>query len=195
MVGTEDPYFLYQNYTEIPFGEDSVLTYLNKILSRVLACQGLTKVFTKNETPLTHTYIFNQAQSGNSSRPYLFTLIKGMTHMYANGNNFPIETARLFWEFFKQSTPVNTADEIRNKDLITAFPNPSDDKIEFTFKNLRFQSPLNIRVINILGQIIYSVQIMSDDKFLLEKSQTGGGLFTLQIQCGNQYINKKFIFD
>ncbi len=195
MVGSEDPYFLYQTYTEIPFGEDSVLTYLNKIISRVLTCQGLTKGFTKNETPLSHTYIFNQAQSGHTSRPYLFTLIKGMKHMYANGTNFPIETARLFWEFFKQVTPVATDHQTLNEISLIAFPNPSNDKIQFRLNDV--QSPLayHIRVINSLGMHVYEQAGMKEHTFILDKNKFGIGLFLLEIQIGKMVIHKKFIFN
>lgn len=114
MFGNKEPGLIIPPFTEVPFGGDSVLVYLQDIFIRVLTCQGLTESFTKNETPITHTYIFNESQPLMSSRPYLFTLIKDMIHIYPNGTNFPLSAPKLFWEFFKQSMPVDTKDELQD---------------------------------------------------------------------------------
>jgi len=134
MLGSLDPKFIKPPFSELPFGEDSILFYLRAPLSRALVCQGLTDSFTKKETPFTHTYIFRESQSAMTSSPYVFTLIKDMIHIYPNGTNFPISAPKLFWEFFKQTTVGTTIDESPNEEKLLVFPNPSNAQMIIQFK-------------------------------------------------------------
>ncbi len=194
MLGTLDDRFFFNNYTEIPFGRDTVLAYMGKSLNRALACQGLSQSFIFNETPISHTYIFNESQGGGlSASPYLFTLNKGQTHEYPNGSNYPVDAPKLFWEFFKKATVVSTKSESEITDQITLYPNPSSSQIHVGIKT--GISSFNIKIMNCLGQTVYQEEDKSDINFTIDKSKTGSGLFLLQIQLGGKIISKKILFE
>ena len=109
MLGTSDNMFIVPPFTELPFYGDSIVEYLKVYLNRILGCQGLTHTFDHSESQITQTYHWKESQTGGSSTsPYIFTLVKNMGHQYPNGNNYPLEAAKLFWEFFKQSSIVET---------------------------------------------------------------------------------------
>lgn len=72
------------------------------------------------------------------------------------------------------------------------FPNPSNSQIQVNVKT--GNSIYNLRVINIYGQSVYKKDEMSVENFILDKSITGDGLFILQIQIGNKFKSKKFLF-
>ncbi|MEP7196616.1 MAG: hypothetical protein ABI851_08850 [Saprospiraceae bacterium] len=100
MVGTLNEIFIAPPFTEIPFADDSILLYLQKRLLRIRTCLGLTQNFTKKETSITHSYLFTKSLVGQTSKPYILTLIKGMTHKYPTGKNFPLMLQTYFGNSF-----------------------------------------------------------------------------------------------
>jgi len=193
MFGNKEPGLLIPPHKEVPFGGDSVLVYLQDIFIRVLTCQGLTESFTKNETPLTKTYIFNESQPMITSSPYLFTLVKNMIHIYPNGTNFPLDAPKLFWEFFNQSTMTNTYNEDPFNELISIYPNPSSANIRIQFHTINSIVPFQFKVLNTIGQIIHREDIKMETEFEFNKKEIGAGLFVFQFQFGNKIINKTVI--
>ncbi|MEO6190943.1 MAG: hypothetical protein ABIO44_11860 [Saprospiraceae bacterium] len=77
------------------------------------------------EIPITHTYIFNESQSGITGVPYICTFVKGMYHNYSNDVNFPLYAPKLFWDFFKQSVLVSTTTLAETDSGIYVFANPT----------------------------------------------------------------------
>jgi polyhydroxybutyrate depolymerase len=195
MVGTLDDRFIVPPYTELPFGEDSILGYLQVSLNRALVCQGLSQTFDKKIGALTHTYLFNDPQPGVNSQPYLFTLIKDMTHMYPNGTNFPLDAPRLFWEFFNQSVTVATNSTSKKNQTLEVFPNPADSKIQVRITDMDDVIPYTLRVVNSYGKTVYQTSNNTGSHLIIDKKQTGAGLFLLQIQNGNSLLTSKFIFE
>ncbi len=195
MLGNKDPKFIKPPFFELPFGGDSILAYLRGPISRALTCQGLTETFLKNETPITHTYIFNESQAMMNSSPYLFTLTKDMIHIYPNGTNFPLSAPKLFWEFFKQATVVATEDELQRQGWLSAFPNPSSDQIQFVIQDSKAISPYALYVTNVYGQIVFAENNKIDQTFILEKNKIGSGLFMLHIHMGNQTRSRTILFN
>jgi len=189
MVGTLDDRFIRSPFTELPFGEDSILAYLKIPLNRALVCQGLTSTFTKNETMITHTYLFNEAQSGAVSKPYLFTLIKDMTHVYPNELNYPISAAKLSWEFFKRSV-ITSTDEFESRDAkINIYPNPSGGTLNIEVTNSKIE---RLDIYNSQG-----TKLKQDDQlqtsYRIDLRQYPEGIYFIQVKTSNGNYTKKWI--
>lgn len=196
MVGSLDDRFIVPPFLELPFGRDSILGYLQGIIKRTLACQGLTQNFIFNETALSHTYLFNESQSGGlSNSSFLFTLNKGQTHQFPNGSNYPVDAPRVFWEFFKQSVTVAAENNIHTQEQIEIYPNPSVDKIYLSIQNTHSAVPYQLTVMNAYGQVVFKQDKIAEHDYVLDKSRLGSGLFLIQIQKGNKTINRKILFE
>ncbi len=194
MLGTSDDMFIVPPFTELPFYNDSILGYLKVYLNRMLACQGLTQTYDHSETPITQTYRWEESQTGGSSAsPYFFTLVKNMRHQYPNGNNYPLEAAKLFWEFFKQSSTVGTEEPSGKILSVSAYPNPANDRIFFQMNDGDLSLPANLAVFNSCGQAVY--QAKTDGNFILDKKMLGPGFFIVKIQNGSLQGNLKIVFN
>ncbi len=194
MIGTLDDRFIVQPFTEIPFGDDSSIYYFNKIINRTLACQGLVPHFIKDSTPLTKTFLFNTCLPGEICKPFLFTIIKGLHHQYPNGINHPVDAPRIFWQFFNNPPNVIIAstDDPRQDDLVVScFPNPASDQIHIAIGN--FEEKAEVSLYNNLGVRILQKTFLQD-QFDLQKSETGAGIFHVQIQSGGRISTKRICF-
>ncbi len=196
MVGTLDDRFIVPPYTALPYGEDSILNYLKYPLKRVLGTQGLTETFTKTETPYTHTYEFNESQMGQTSKRYLFSLVKDMTHQFPNGTNHPVDGPRIFWNFFKQSVTVGNDDKVHlsTTSEILAYPNPSSKQISISIPGSTFHS-YQWKLINSSGIVVRTGFANSTSDLILSESETGKGFFVFQVDSEHQVIRHKLIFN
>ena len=194
MVGNMEPNYIPPSFDELPFGGDSVLIILENSLHRILGAQALSDSFIKNETEITHTYVFNDSMGVSTTHPFLFTLIKGMIHLYPNGNNFPLNAPRYFWEFFQQVSLVSTGDIIESEKLMEAYPNPSNETIHLKFNNDFTSEPFAIKVFNSYGQLVYQEKNSFNAGFELKKEQIGTGLFIVHVEIGSTSVNRKILF-
>lgn len=193
MMGTRDDKSIRPPFTEIPFGDDSVLVYFNRALQRMIDCQGVTQNFTKFETTITHSYDFKESISGDTGQLYRFTLVNDMFHVYPNGMNFRLEAAKLFWEFFKNSVIVKNIDHSNQLLRITAYPNPSSDHISLNFSFQ--QSSAEWNVYNSSGQSCKSGRCENGKEIILNKSDFGVGLFIIKVNTKNGIQMQKIIFN
>jgi polyhydroxybutyrate depolymerase len=195
MVCTLDDRFIRPPFTELPYGRDSILTYLGRITNAMLRCQGLSNNFIFHETPNSHTYMFTESEAGMNAAPYFFTLLKNLEHVYPNGSNYPLEVAPVFWDFFNNS-PVVAVDENKIGDQwLTAYPNPSNEMILLTLNpssNLQIRS---LRVLNALGQIVKVLHTETATEFILRKTELGTGMFFIHAQSLNHYYTKKIVLN
>lgn len=192
MLGTNDDRFIRAPFTEIPFGGDSVLSYFYNPLQRMVVCQGVTQNFTKFETPITHTYDFNENNSGDTGQLYRFTLIKDMFHVYPNGMNFRLEAAKLFWEFFKRSVVVKTNSNTKDNSEILAYPNPSTDKINISIPKIN--NVYNWQLFDAYGNTIqYGIQ-SSKETLSIDKLNYESGFYLFKAWSGNQSFTHKLFF-
>ncbi len=155
----------------------------------------MTTTFDKKETSITHTYIFNENQPGENSSPYLFTLIKGMPHIFPNGSNFPLDAPKIFWDFFNQSVAVETKNEHQIDEQIVVYPNPSNANMHVNINLKNSASHYQLRMLNCLGQVGYHEEDKTETHFEINKNKIGLGMFILQIQFGREYISKKVLFE
>ncbi len=192
MMGTRDDKSIRPPFTEIPFGDDSVLVYFNRPLQRMIDCQGVTQNFTKFETAITHTYDFKENISGDTGQLYRFTLVKDMFHVYPNGMNFRLEAAKLFWEFFKNSVTVNIEHPRNISNEILAIPNPSYDKIELSIpaNDKSYQWSL----FDAYGRLRMNGNQISGERVQCKKSDLGTGMYIFQVRLGDKVISQKIIF-
>ena len=58
--------------------------------------------YTTGGNPNKITWLDAKGTSGDPNNVFRFALIKGMTHMYPNGKNFPLNGAQMNWQWLKQ---------------------------------------------------------------------------------------------
>ncbi|MBL0235377.1 MAG: T9SS type A sorting domain-containing protein [Saprospiraceae bacterium] len=189
IVGSLDDRFLKPPYTELPFGGDSILSYLNVTINRMLVCQGLTPTYSKSETNITKTYFFNESQPGSTGKPYLFSLIKDMTHEYPNGLNYPISAAKIFWEFFKRSVATVTEEFETINDQINIYPNPSGGRLNIEMVNTKIE---RLDIYNSQGS-----KLKLDDQiktsYRIDLTQYPEGIYFIQVKTSYGNFTKKWI--
>ncbi|MBK9720862.1 MAG: T9SS type A sorting domain-containing protein [Saprospiraceae bacterium] len=195
MMGTKDDKSIRPPFTEIPFGDDSVLVYFYRPLQRMIDCQGVTQNFTKFETAITHSYDFKESNSGDTGQLYRFTLVNDMFHVYPNGKNFKLEAAKLFWEFFKSVSRISSTESKAKDSSLLIYPNPSSDEINIRFTGIMDSPIQTLQVFNVLGQQIYKQQTPTTSPIILKKSMIGSGIFLLQLTTEHLKINRMIIFD
>ncbi|MBK8644384.1 MAG: T9SS type A sorting domain-containing protein [Saprospiraceae bacterium] len=193
MVGSLDDRFIKPPFTELPFGGDSILGYLKIPLNRALVCQGLRNEFIKTEKDSSHTYQFLNNLPGEISKPYIFTLLKGMTHQYPNGDNYPLSAPRLFWEFFKRSVAVSTKQVVTSSNEILALPNPSNDLIEISIPEHHGNYHWNLY--DTQGNLRLKGNQAKGESVQIKKSELGTGLYLFRIDLGNSALSRKIIFN
>ncbi|MBK9271124.1 MAG: T9SS type A sorting domain-containing protein [Saprospiraceae bacterium] len=192
-VGSLDDRFIVPSYTELPFGEDSILAYLNQYIRRTLASQGLTESFQKNETALTKTYLFNECRPGEKCAPFVFSLIRNLYHQYPNGINHVVDAPRIFWNLFNNPPSVQT----KNKDQspsnvqIICQPNPSTGVMAISVEN--FTGPLYYKIYNSIGTVVAN-GTWSHSTLRLQKSNFGPGMFFLMVENDQEKLVKKILF-
>lgn len=192
MMGTRDDKSIRPPFTEIPFGDDSVLVYFNRALQRMIDCQGVTQNFTKFETAITHSYDFKESNSGDTGQLYRFTLVNDMFHVYPNGMNFRLEAAKLFWEFFKSSVVVKNLDHSKLIPTASVFPNPSSDIVQISIPE--YHGNYLWKLQDASGKLRSSGIHNNVSELLIKKSEAGIGLFILTLQTDHQVYSNKIIF-
>jgi polyhydroxybutyrate depolymerase len=193
IVGSLDDGFIVPPFTELPFGGDSILSYLKYPLNRALVCQGLSNEFTKTEKDSSHTYRFIKNLPGEISKPYFFTLLKGMTHEYPNGENYPVSAPRIFWEFFKNSVTVNTEHPRNISNKILALPNPSNDLIEISIPE--YHGNYHWNLYDTQGNIRLNGNQANGELVQIKKSELGTGLYLFRVDLGTSALSQKIIFN
>ena len=193
MIGNKDDRFIVPPFTELPFGGDSILGYLNVTITRTLASMGLKNTFTKNENLLTKTYIFKECEPGIQCAPYILTLIKGMPHQFPNGTNFPIDAPKLFWQFFNNPPEVITATKTESdaNPVLKCFPNPSSETITLSFSDKEQEK--KVKIYNSFGVLIKYIET-NEPGLNLTKEEFGPGIYFVEVKTAFKKITDKFIF-
>ncbi|MGB3197281.1 MAG: T9SS type A sorting domain-containing protein [Saprospiraceae bacterium] len=192
VLGTDDPKFTvpYQ-VRELPFN-DSILILLRGPIMRYLHSLGLENQYQKIEYPNSITYIYNTPLSTIQKSEFRFTIVKGMTHQYPNGDNFPVVAAEIFYDFFDDYCRISTSIEKQDRTEITLYPNPSSNIIQCNGSEENDQI-FTITVSDLNANIIFQTQ-EKISKLVLEKAKIGTGLFFVEFVSANKYISKKIIF-
>ena len=197
VIGTQDDKFIRAPYKEIPYGGDSSLQYFNAPLTRFLNAAGLTNTYTKVVTNKHTTYTYTTPKAGMPNNIFKYTIIKDMEHIYPNGNNYPIESANIFWDFFNQytlNTVSPTKEVVLNGDLVNAFPNPSNTSITLDLSSFNQAKNKDISVFNAVGQQVFNIKNTASETVVLQKEDVVKGMFFVKIKIDNQLVMKKIIF-
>jgi len=193
MVGSLDDRFIVPPFTELPFGGDSILGYLKSSLNRALVCQGLDTAFIKIEKDSAHTYQFTKSLAGEISKPYIFTLLKGMTHEYPNGANYPVSAPLIFWEFFKRSVAVATEHQHQGSIDIYAYPNPSNNLVTISIP--KYHGNYHWSLYDTQGNLKLNGNQANGEALQFKKSELGTGLFLFRADLGTGVLSQKIIFN
>lgn len=193
IVGSLDDRFIVPPFTELPFGGDSILGYLNNSLNRALVCQGLDTDFQKFESDSVHTYQFTKNLPGEVSKPYFFSLLKGMTHEYPNGGNYPISAPKVFWEFFKRSVTVATEHQHQGSIGIYSYPNPSNNLVTISIPE--YHGNYHWSLYDTQGNLQLNGNQANGEAVQFKKSELGTGLFLFRADLGTGVLSQKIIFN
>jgi len=194
MVGSIDERFTSVfSVNELPLGSDSILLYMNAYIKRTQACLGLSNVFTKSSTLGTLTYRYSTPSSAEVPSSFVFTLIKGMEHVYPIGSNFPINATDLFWDFFNLSIPSKSEDQLLDNLDIKIYPNPSNDFVNVEINGIDNAKIDQIDVFNSLRNCIYTYIDLEQNTLLLDKNDIGKGLFVLTVSISGKKIVRKIL--
>jgi hypothetical protein len=199
MIGSKDDrYTTSLGIPEIPFGGDSVLSYLGSVIRRVITCESLTQTYTKNNTPRTNTFIFDKPSVPGNTNRYIFTLVDNMFHVYPNGENYPLVAAELFWEFFKQSVTTDVAEIKLPDNLLKAYPNPAGENMTLDIPEKWSSTEggtFDLTVYNLLGENVFNLKNQQAKQVILNKKDIGHGMFVMKLRQGQEVILKKIVFE
>jgi polyhydroxybutyrate depolymerase len=196
VIGTEDDKFIRAPWKEIPYGGDSSLAYFNAPLNRFLEATGLTNSYTKTTTNNFITYAYSTPKAGEKPNLFKYTLVKNMPHIYPNGNNHPISSADVFWEFFNQYTLTPTEElTVGDEKLVRIYPNPANAFTTIDLSAFNTAKTLDITVFNAVGQAVSTQKGSFQESFILKNDNFGKGFFLVKIQIDNQLILKKVMFE
>ncbi len=73
---------------------------------------------------------------------------------------------------------------------VSVYPNPSDGRFSISLESIA-AGPIEIKMYNTLGQIVYEQNTNTNKNILVEG--IASGIYTLQIRTGNEFINKKVV--
>jgi len=196
MVGTKDDrYFTEKFPTELPYGEDSILIFHQKAINRALVCQGLTSKFTKVETAINKTYTWTECRPGEVCAPYVFTINKNQTHQYPNGNNYPLDAPKLFWEFFN-NPPVTTmstdSKEVISASYVTLQPNPASQLLTI-FTGNSFDEKWEYSIYTMQGQFVMSKENIQTPEYQLDIQDLPTGLYTVLVTNATGTVIQKLM--
>jgi polyhydroxybutyrate depolymerase len=196
IVGSEDDRFTTPyGFSPLPFGGDSILQVLGSYINRVQGCQGLTNTFTKTSNAFSNTYTYKTAKTGEAPTTFVFSLIKGMAHVYPNSVNVPFAAADYFWDFFKQAATTDVKEVYLPETAVAIFPNPSHDVLTVEMLENTEGGNYNTLVFNMLGQQVFALKNINSTQWVLKKEDIGKGLFVVKINQGEKVIVKRIVFE
>lgn len=195
MVGTKDDRYLTDRYpVELPFN-DSILNYLYRPLNRTLICQGLTQSYTKSETPITITYQFTVCRPGETCTPYRFTIIKGLTHIYPNGSNSPVDAPVIFWDFFNNPPSVTASSATRESVIdaaTTIIPNPASDYVTL-FAGYTLGTQWHFTITDTQGRMVLSRKGLREPDIDVDISTLPSGVYHVTFSDGSYAIQRRLV--
>ena len=97
------------------------------------------------------------------------------------------EYAQNFQNIFSTTTSIVNADN--SEKLFSVFPNPTNDVLHFNISN-HLNSPTNIRIYNILGEIIFS-KVVAKENETINISNLPNGIYCVFLDNDRQQIVKQ----
>lgn len=159
------------------------------------ACEGLTNSYTKISTPTTFSYTYETPFVIGNPVKFTFSLVKGLTHIYPNGINFPFAATDFFWEFFNQVSTSNTVESINSLNECNIFPNPVSEQMIIDVGGIKDIVNYDILVYNIMGPQVFISKDNIEKQYILSKEKTGSGLFIIHIRSNHKQITRRIKFE
>lgn len=105
-VGTnDDRYMAVSGGGPLPMNFDQLFAqsqFFKGVMKTYGATYKLNPKYTTSGDPNKIIWLDAKGVSSNPNNVFRFALIKGMTHMYPNGKNFPLNGAQMNWQWLKQ---------------------------------------------------------------------------------------------
>ena len=182
--GTHDGFFIAPGFESVPFN-DSVLVYLRNSLRLWLNAYQLSQTeYTKDSTALALTYTFSTPLAGAPPAMYRFSVVKGLGHEYANGDNHQLYYARAFWQFFLASANPNSVDDIGDKGhVVRVYPNPASDELVFEVS----QPNALLQIVDVLGRVVYATNVQ-DVRTMINVGAWTRGMYIVRFNNMSQVL-------
>jgi polyhydroxybutyrate depolymerase len=168
-LGSKDDRWL----EKLPFNEfplnDSTLIALQRIINVYLGSFDLSEQHNTTKSAQTITWMFRTPASSEPATEFRFTVLKGVTHEYPNGKNYPITLADPLWTFFSQySLPVTAVERIALPEVVRVYPNPASEFLVVEGAGVRV-----VTLRNLLGQTVFSSPASSGGAIRLPRLSPG----------------------
>lgn len=153
-LGTKDNLYINAYGVDpLPFS-DSILVLMRFNIRKYLYSLGLQDRYTRDSGANYITYHYTSAIDPKDSAEFHFTLVKGMTHQYPNGDNHPTILAEVLWPFFKDKCRLpNISTHTNNQEEnFEIHPNPVTD-----FLYLDNEIASDISILDTQARLIYYV--------------------------------------
>ena len=175
--GTDDDRFYTAiNKPYVPFN-DSAIAYFARSVNRFISVFGLSEEYTKDSTALSLRYRFNTLAL-TASWEFNFILLKGLTHEYPNGTNYPLASADLLWAFFQQfTTPLSIKKSGEEIQSIYLRPNPATDYIIV-------DEDATVTLFSSTGAEVFTTKAIQDERIALPKLASGVYIATIETRSG-----------
>ena len=161
-VGTKDVKFTEpRGLTELPLN-DSSYYWMRGTIVKFLAAYQLKEEYEKDSTDGMISWTFTTPLEGHPASFLRFTLVKDLTHAYANGVNHPLKYAPMFWKFF-QAVALNTGiaeeDSKSTRNHMTVYPNPATSHLTVDIHDDGSDARHHeLRIVDVFGRTVNVVE-------------------------------------
>ncbi|MEM6269103.1 MAG: PKD domain-containing protein [Bacteroidota bacterium] len=155
--------------------------------------QGLTYAFTDQSTGTPTQWSWNFGDNNTST-------MQSPTHTYAAGGTYTVTLTVTNGCGTTDSTFVITAVGIEQGlagGLVSLYPNPNDGRFNLEFSGLNSTTGIEMRVMNMNGQIILESKIEEQGSFVKEIDMTrfAKGMYLMQISAEDEQILQRFVVE
>ncbi len=174
-IGDADEHIVASLGRSCPFNDTCLLVF-DSFLKRYLGVLNLSPAYERDSTALALIYRYTTpATSGAPPSRLLFALLKGLTHEYPNGVNYPVAATNFLWTFFNQYTlPAGVANERRTTPAMAAYPNPASGYLV-----LKGDGVMTVTLTTLLGQRAFSTTATAGQR--IELPRLAGGAYVAEI--------------
>ena len=141
-------------------------------------------------------------QSCGDGTEVMFYKITGGGHTWPNATfgyiygptNKDLDASQEIWNFFNRFTLIgpNRVEEVKEEDVVTVFPNPSEGEYELRFANRDFKQPMQLFVFDVEGRKVFEQKII-EAATKINLMMLESGVYFLKIEGKDFFVTKKII--
>jgi len=164
----------------VPFNDSCMLVF-GGIVRLYLQTFNLAESFTKDSTALSLTYLSTTPRSASPpSTLFSFTLLKGLTHEYPNGSNYPIAAATYLWPFFNRYRSAAVPDESDAAAMpMEVYPNPAAGYVM-----VRGDGRMTVTLSTMLGERVLTATAARESR--IDLGELTPGVYIVEISDGTR---------